>query len=59
MRKRQQSEIELDAKLHDKQIKNAPASLNITKQERKEYDEQATALHERMKKRHKDMMNGH
>lgn len=52
--KRKHEEFELDAKLHDKDIKNKVAPHNFSVKQRKEFDKQADNLLARMKKDYRD-----
>lgn len=51
---KKREELEVEAKLHNMQVKGAPVGLNVSQEERKEYDDQATKVHERLKKKHKE-----
>ncbi len=50
--RRKINELEVLAKLHGKEFKKPPEALNITREDRKEFDKQAEGLMERMKRRH-------
>lgn len=42
----------MEAQLNDKKIQGAPKGMNVSAEERKEYDKQARAVYARMKKQH-------
>jgi len=52
--KRNIEDFELKAKLHGRQYNSPMKPLGITPEKRDEYNEQANALLDRMKKKHKE-----
>lgn len=52
------NELEIQAKLNGKEVKGAPARLNVSREKREEYDNDAQNLLKRMKRNHEMRKQG-